>query len=120
MTSLRAPGKGRVVANVDDITLSQARMIVSEAGLRRVKRDGRRAVHAWVRGTIIAVNSHPCLDGLTRVSYNPKPKDTDDFDPYFRVQETSGPGRIVTEADRLVLAKPTPDALKGYGWLRHP
>lgn len=120
VASLAGPRKGRVVANVDDITLTGVRLIVSESGLRRVKRDGRRAVHAWVHGTVIAVNARSGVDGLTRISYNPKPKNPQDFDPYFRVQTASGAGRIVTEADWLLLAKPTVGAPKGYGWLRHP
>lgn len=113
-----ATGGGRVLANVDAITLSSAWMIVSKAGLRRVKRDGCRAVHAWVSGTVTALNSQPDLTGLTKVSYNPRPKDTDDFDPYFRVAVPPGRGPIVSEADWLLLAKPTPDAAKGYVWLR--
>ncbi|WP_067484196.1 hypothetical protein [Actinomadura hibisca] len=111
--------RGRVVANVDDITLARARMIVSEAGLRRVKEKGHRAVHAWVCGTVTAVNTRPDLTGLTKVSYNPRPKD-EGFDPFFRVVAASGLGPTVTEADWLLLAKPSPDAPKGYAWLRRP
>ncbi|MEV6982684.1 hypothetical protein AB0M95_15675 [Sphaerisporangium sp. NPDC051017] len=121
VTALAGSHKGRVIAHLDDVTVTRAKLIVSEAGHRRVKRIGQRTVHAWVRGHVQAVNSSPSLRGLTCISYNPRPKEPDVFDPYFRVRDQGGrPGQVVTECDWLVLAKPSAEAKKGYGWMRAP
>jgi hypothetical protein len=60
---------GRVFAHADRITLTECEFRVSEAGRRRVLREGRKNVHAGVVGRwngIYGANSV----GL-RVSYNP-------------------------------------------------
>lgn len=119
VTAKSGPFKGRVVANLVDVTLADVTLVVSEAGHRRAKAEGARNVHAWARGTITVVNSTPDLAALTRVSYNPRPKDPDLFDPYFRVTANGSgvPGPIVTHAPWLVLAKPLRHADKGYAWI---
>jgi hypothetical protein len=119
VTAKSGPYKGRVVAHLVDVTLAGVTLIVSEAGHRRAKKEGTRNVHAWARGHIVAANSHPELETLTRVRYNPRPKEPDHFDPYFRVTapRSGGPGPIVTHAPWLVFAKPRRHADKGYTWI---
>ena len=54
--SIRAcegPNKGRVIAHRETVTLLQPEFKVSQAGRARVLREGRKNVHATVRGTWI-------------------------------------------------------------------
>jgi len=54
--SIRAcegPNKGRVIAHRETVTLLRPQFKVSQAGRARVLREGRKNVHATVRGTWI-------------------------------------------------------------------
>jgi hypothetical protein len=64
----RANGTTKVIAHVSAVTLADARFVVSEAGRLRVLRERRKNVHAFVRGTITAVE--PAGAGVA-VRYNP-------------------------------------------------
>ena len=71
--SLRAvdgADKGKVVGHADAVILSGAEFQVSEAGRRRVIREGRKSVHAGVVGTIEPTLHAAGLLG-TRVRYSP-------------------------------------------------
>jgi hypothetical protein len=59
---------GRVVAHVDAIGLVDVRFRVSEAGRRRVLRERRKNVHAFVCGTVSA-DPGPCEVGVTYQPY---------------------------------------------------
>lgn len=63
--------KGRVVLNADSITLENVRFIVSESGWRRSQTLGKRTVHAWAEGTVVAVNEPAPNECTKRVRYNP-------------------------------------------------
>ena len=63
--------RGRVIASADDVTLSDVRFVVSEATRQRTIRFNRRRVHAWAEGTLVAVDTNPCVEGMTGVTYNP-------------------------------------------------
>lgn len=59
--------KGRVIAHVNEVHLSDAVFKVSEAGRQRVIREQRKNVHAGVVGKLV-----PSFCGTgTQVTYNP-------------------------------------------------
>ncbi len=54
--SIRAeegPCKGKVIAHADDVMLGDVSFTVSAAGRERVRREGRKNVHAFVKGKLI-------------------------------------------------------------------
>jgi hypothetical protein len=83
---------GRVVSHTRAITVDDARLVVQPAGRERARREGRKNVHAFVRGTwndtAEAVTGY-----LYTVTYNPMRDDT------FVRKSTGTP---VTECARLV------------------
>lgn len=76
--ALSGPDKGRVIAHVPSISLTGAEFAVQPAGRRKVLRENRKNVHAFVRGwtqfrpdgTTRKVSVAP-WDATTRVTYNP-------------------------------------------------
>lgn len=63
---------GKVLANVDDVTITDVRFHVSESMRQRWCVDrGIRKVHAWAIGTVVAVNTDPDTSSRRRLSYNP-------------------------------------------------
>lgn len=71
--SVRDCRTGLVVAHVDECSVFDARLVVQPAGRAKVKREGRKNVHAFVRGYIY--NPTPAWT-LTRrymqaITYNP-------------------------------------------------
>lgn len=98
-TSLRAitgPERGRVTAKADAIVLEAVAFRVNTGGLRRVREEGVRQVHAYARGRVVsddvaAVRDHP---DAVRVRYNPFL-----FDHFVRA-DTQAP---LAGADRLAI-----------------
>jgi hypothetical protein len=65
--------KGRVVAHVEDITLTDVSFAVNENGRQRVLATKRKEVHAFVKGTItrdFLVEQDCFMEGMD-VTYNP-------------------------------------------------
>ena len=61
--------RGLVVDHVSSILLKNARFVVQAAGRKRVLKEKRKNVHAFVRGERVAVAS---FDGKSeRITYNP-------------------------------------------------
>jgi len=61
--------KGIVIDHVNSILLKNARFVVQPAGRKRVLKEKRKNVHAFVRGERVAVAS---FDGRSeRITYNP-------------------------------------------------
>jgi len=60
--------RGRVIAYVDEIKLSDVRFIVSPAGRARVLREQQKTVHAYAEGY---VSSWLRRSPRTRCTYNP-------------------------------------------------
>lgn len=60
-----------VVAHVDNVLLTDVSFVVREAGRQRVIAEGRKNVHAFVKGMVVATNTgdHDTTD--RKVSYNP-------------------------------------------------
>lgn len=68
---------GYVVAHADEVILLNAEFIVKEAGRKRVKKTGRKNVHAWVRGDIVKTRVAPDRSRLrAKVVYNPRRNDS--------------------------------------------
>ena len=81
--SIRDRATGRVIGHADSVLVENATFIVQPAGRERVLREGRKNVHAFVRGTIAdstkySWDSDVSIGGLSietpcnvRVKYNP-------------------------------------------------
>jgi len=78
--ALEGEDKGRVIDHLPECAIRNAKFVVSEAGRQRVLRDGRKNVHAYVRGELVAetrgyisfIGSLARKDGPIRVvTYNP-------------------------------------------------
>lgn len=59
---------GRVIGYTDKFTLTDATFSSQKAGRNRVRRTGRKNVHAFIRGTW---SDFTLPASLTRVTYNP-------------------------------------------------
>lgn len=65
--------KGKVIAHPTTVYLTDATFVVRPGGRERVRREGRKNVHAFVRGT----PGEPRIEGTcSRVTYNPYEHDT--------------------------------------------
>jgi hypothetical protein len=76
--ALAGPDKGRVIGHFENVWLNGCTLVVQPAGRERVRREGRKNVHAFVRGTL-----DPRYDASSRrwemgdaFSYNPYRDDT--------------------------------------------
>jgi hypothetical protein len=64
--------RNKVVAHVRDIVLRDARFLVAPAGRERVRREGRKNVHAGVSGFFVSLDSEPYrIYNWEPVTYNP-------------------------------------------------
>lgn len=82
---------GLVVAHVQSIALDFVQFLVQPAGPKRVRRDGRKYVHAWVRGYVSS--RKPKAVGK-RVSY----------DPYVQLTFECG-GKPIFECERVSITE---------------
>ena len=71
--SVRDLSTGRVVAHQTAVTIADARFVVRPSGRARVLAEGRKNVHAFVRGEWMRGNDMTLFnfDNSPRVSYNP-------------------------------------------------
>lgn len=66
------PQRGRVVAHMERLTLTNCTLKVSEAGRQRVLREGRKNVHAGVVGEWVEAAGYvQPVQGDVRLHYNP-------------------------------------------------
>jgi len=68
--ALSGPDKGHVILHGDSVSLTEAEFIVQPAGRAKVLREGRKNVHAFVRGTLAPELLAMPLDAA-RITYNP-------------------------------------------------
>ena len=67
---------GRVTDHVTALTLADAKFVVRKAGQERVRREGKKNVHAFAVGHISLMNGvATCMTGRP-VTYNPYKNDT--------------------------------------------
>lgn len=67
--SIRAQGK--VVGHADTVKIRWAKFVVQPAGRDRVVKEGRKNVHAFVRGQLDRTRREPDLSDYRLASYNP-------------------------------------------------
>lgn len=70
--------KGKVIAHRKNVLVENAKFVVQPAGRERVRREGRKNVHAFVRGDINAFFWIAGKD-LKQVRYNPYEMDSFQF-----------------------------------------
>lgn len=58
------PAKGRVIAHADRVLMHFCNMVVSQAGNARVRREGRKNVHAFIRGELSMFSGDLTKTGL--------------------------------------------------------
>jgi len=82
--SVRSCKTGRVILHTDEVHIDNPTFVVRKAGRERVLREGKKNVHAFVRGDMtvfndfdhIKVGFDPDYVDYTLVSYNPYKHDT--------------------------------------------
>lgn len=95
--ALEGPSKGRVISHPKAICLKNCTLVVQPAGNARVRNEGRKNVHAFVRGEVMMAHDHSIMEPYAdadQVTYNPYENTT------FVDKETGEP---VTEADYVYL-----------------
>jgi len=83
---------GLVVDRTSNVYLTDCQLVVSQAGNKRVREQGRKNVHATVRGTRL---KQAPVANWTRVSYN----------PYTMTSFTTADGSPIFEAKYIKLNK---------------
>lgn len=68
--------RGRVIANVADVTLIEVRFVVQAGGLARIRATGTRSVIAYATGVVTAYDTRPDLCDWEPVTFNPFTADT--------------------------------------------
>lgn len=68
--SVRSAKSGKVLLHTDEVHIENPEFVVRQSGRERVLREGKKNVHAFVRGdaTFFRYTNRPMLDTLT---YNP-------------------------------------------------
>ena len=61
--------KGKVIAHTYDVQLEDATFAVQPSGRAKVLREGRKNVHAFIRGTLVEPTE--TIQNGTSVTYNP-------------------------------------------------
>ena len=76
--ALEGPNKGRVISHSHGITLTDVKFAVQPAGRERVRREGKKNVHAFVRGRIANSGFEDCREDFSdeKITYNPYIYDT--------------------------------------------
>ena len=79
--SVRQCSTGRVILHTDKVHIRDPKFVVRKSGRERVLREGKKNVHAFVRGEIsycpdFDPEYHPDYLDYTLVSYNPYKFDT--------------------------------------------
>ena len=84
----------RVIAHADFINLENAKFIVSQAGLARVRRERRKSVIAYVEGDYVHGHGEKVIDNpeWTKVYFNP-----------YKVDQFVAGTEPIYEADRVYI-----------------
>ena len=93
--SVRSAKTGRVILHTDKVHINKPTFVVRKSGRDRVLREGKKNVHAFVRGDITVFDDfNPDYLDYSLVSYNPYK-----FDTFVDVHDTTP----VRTAKRAVL-----------------
>ena len=75
--SVRQCSTGRVILHTDKVHIRDPQFVVRKSGRERVLREGKKNVHAFVRGEIVHFDDfNPDYLNYSLVSYNPYKFDT--------------------------------------------
>ena len=77
--SVQSCKTGRVVGHANNVNIADAKFVVRKAGQAKVRREGKKNVHAFVVGYISNDHVDPISDEWSlsqRVTYNPYMNDT--------------------------------------------
>ena len=103
--SVRSRMTGKVIAHVDKVSLCDPKFVVRKSGRDRVRREGKKNVHAFVKGKLLNPTEDTLLGALVKaltegetVTYNPYKYDT------FVYADTEQP---IDNADYAVLSVDT-------------
>lgn len=66
----KTPKGWRVWLRWDYVVLDNVSFVVNKAGQNRVRKEGKKYVHAFAYGTLMA-NTLGCKEKMVRVNYNP-------------------------------------------------
>ena len=76
--SVRSRMTGKVIAHVDKVSLCDPKFVVRKSGRDRVRREGKKNVHAFVKGKLLNPTEDTLLEALVKaltegkaVTYNP-------------------------------------------------
>ena len=76
--SVRSRMTGKVFAHVDKVSLCDPKFVVRKSGRDRVRREGKKNVHAFVKGKLLNPTEDTLLEALVKaltegkaVTYNP-------------------------------------------------
>ena len=88
---------GRVIRHETTCVLSAGKFVVRKAGQEKVRREGKKNVHAFAVGTVSTLDARAFMQDTCRpVTYNPYVNDT------FVFKDT---GESVTDIDTIVVGK---------------
>ena len=88
---------GRVIGYAKNIVMKDVDLAVQPSGNQRVRREGRRNVHAFARGTVIETDGDSLFnfDDAVRITYHPKMHSS------FVIKETQVP---ISKADYVFIS----------------
>ena len=99
--ALDGPDKGRVIARSSHVLLEDVRPKVSQAGRRRVLREGRKNVHAGLVGNLVGLTNRPFHGEV--ITYNPYMYDGFVFKAFDQVHYYGSELAFLSEANVKVL-----------------
>ena len=103
VVAMEGDDKGRVIAHVNQIELAQCVFRVQQAGRKRVLREGKKNVHAYIAGHTCNLKDSTKMDG--EATYNPYKYSTfvdrEDgspvgYRPYCKLVVENNKGKILT------------------------
>lgn len=95
----RGPKYNRVITHREHLEITDAKPVVSLAGQRRVREEGKKYVHAYIEGNW-GLTSTPINSSMHRITYNPY-KDKG-FNYLAFNQEYNGSDIAIFRPDRVV------------------
>jgi len=94
-----------VIAHAAQVVLSDVTFRVSAAGNARVRREGKKNVHAFARGTVVSIGTLFTIEGSVGVTYNPYKYTTfvnaDNERPVYGARLAGFSGRSVQALDTV-------------------
>ena len=100
--ALEGPNKGRVIDRRPRVWLKDCEMVVQPAGRARVRREGKKNVHAFVRGTLYGHKAITEIAEKLYEGYGPM-GDTFSYNPYHHETFVTEDGTPIHKATSVLL-----------------